>query len=172
MSQRRRPPRNPLCATVLFTFALNPQESDVFPLIDRWIDAIADRDMEAAADFIFNAESWPLNRLDSAVSAIAADESFVPWAGSQHFITAARDAIVAERFDMPELNDPAPLMSFWMLAANPQLAIDHPNCIGDVLYPLPINGYWSDVNASFHLRQVDADSVALLLHDILAIRDD
>jgi len=107
----------------------------------------------------------------SAVMPIAPDASFEPWAGEQFTITPASTAIIGERFDVPELNEPAPLMSFWMLNANPRLAIDHPHCIGDVLYSLPINGYWSDVTASFHLREVSPDTTALLLHDFLAIRD-
>lgn len=156
----------------MITFPRLAPDSIVFPIIDRWIDAVAASNSAAAAEFLHNSEDWPLDRIESAIAPIAPDTTFEPWASSAFAITRASDAHIADRLDVPELNEPAPLMSFWMLDANPQLAVDFPNCIGDVLYPIPINGYWSDISASFHLREVSANSVALLLSDFLAIRDE
>ena len=155
----------------VITFPKNAPNSVVFPIVERWIDAIAASNWATAADFLYNANDWSLERIVAAVNPIASDASFEPWAGGQFAITPASTAQIGKRFDVPELNEPAPLMSFWLLNTNPRLAIDHPNCIGDVLHSLPINGYWSDVTASFHLRTVSPDTTALLLHDFLELRD-
>ncbi|MEM7479065.1 MAG: hypothetical protein AAF483_29120 [Planctomycetota bacterium] len=155
----------------MITFPKLAPDSVVFPIVDRWIDAVAASDYSTAADFLYNAADWTLDRLSSAIVPIAPDPTFEPWAGEQFAITPVFSAKVGERFNVPELNEPAPLMSFWLLNANPKLAVDYPHCIGDVLYPLPINGYWSDISASFHLREVSPNSVALLLHDFCVIRD-
>jgi hypothetical protein len=63
---------------------------------------------------------------------------------------------------------PAPLVCHWI--PGPNTTEKYPGFIADILHPIPVNGQWSDFDASFFVRAKDGE-LSLQLREVLRLGD-
>lgn len=131
----------------------------------EWVELFAANRLAEASAFLAAAPDspvWSPRRIKTEISKFKPDHAC--YGNESPRITSCADAKVIREFGDPELDQPAHLVVHWI--PTPATTGKYPGRIGEVMFELPINGYWSRAAAVFFIREL-ADGLALELRCFL-----
>ena len=143
---------NNLC-TNMFSISFPPIEADVIEFANRWTDKLVRQDYETAFEMLHLVTEYP------GRSWVRSPDELETWISNYGS-------------DTPLEDEPPYVVTDIATAGGAQWDNDcdllsdserYPGCIGRLDWSLPLNGEWSDLQASFDLVKVEGRAVFVLV---------
>ena len=144
----------------MFTLPPSATDDELRAAVSIWFDLVASGDVAAAEDFLNSGpESLPVMEFIARVQQFTAGGKVTP---------AEQIAIDREHVDDLSVDGDVGLVCWWI--PGPKSTGKYPGFIGDVLCTIPVDGAWSDLDASFYIRELDG-RLSLQLRNVIRFED-
>jgi hypothetical protein len=144
----------------MFTLPGDATDDDLCAGVIRWFTLVASGALADASEYL-DGDSPDAMTVEGFIKQVA-------------HLTAGGKVSIPEPFpsnaDCEELpiDGPTDIVCHWI--PGPDTTEKHPGFIADILYTVPVDGAWSEVDASFFVRRRD-DQLTIQLRDVVRLAD-
>jgi len=145
----------------MFTLPIDATDDDLRAGVTRWVTLVASGAFKEASEFLDSDSQYAMT-VDYFIAMVADLTS-----GG---MVSIPEPILLE-FDSDELplDGPCDIVCRWIPGC--EATEKHPGFIADILYTIPVDGTWSDIDASFFVRRRD-DYLTIQLRDVICLSDE